>query len=153
MAIALRKPANRSAKPRRPALRVVEVRRRTTRVVVFTATLIALGLGTLAVIHTQIASRQAVIDELDRSIAEENDRFDTLRAVRAELRAPARLDQRARELGMAPALDSSFLSVDPLVLAMAMASTSADNDVVDVPDYLGPLDQFRMVKIMNGMDR
>ena len=153
MAIALRKPANRSAGPRRPALRVVEVRRRTTRVVVFTATLIALGLGTLAVIHTQIASRQAVIDELDRSIAEENDRFDTLRAVRAELRAPARLDQRARELGMTPALDSSFLSVDPLVLAMAMASTSAYNDVVDVPDYLGPLDQFRMVKIMNGMDR
>lgn len=152
MAIALRKPASRSTAPRRPALRVVEVRRRTTRVVVFTATLIAIGLGTLAVIHTQIASRQAVIDELDRSIAEENDRFDTLRAVRAELRAPDRLDQRARELGMAPALDSSFLSVDPLILAMAMASTNADHDVADVQDYLGPLDQFRMVKIMNGMD-
>jgi cell division protein FtsL len=120
--------------------------------VVFTATLIAIGLGALAVIHTQIASRQSVIDQLDRSIAEENDRFDSLRAVRAELRAPARLDQRARELGMAPALDSSFLSVDPLVLAMAMAATSTDNDVADVPDYLGPLDQFRMVKILNGMD-
>lgn len=152
MAIALRKPASKPASSRRPALRVVEVRRRTTRMVVFTATLIAIGLGALAVIHTQIASRQSVIDQLDRSIAEENDRFDSLRAVRAELRAPARLDQRARELGMAPALDSSFLSVDPLVLAMAMAATSTDNDVADVPDYLGPLDQFRMVKIMNGMD-
>jgi cell division protein FtsB len=152
MAIALRKPASGSPASRRPTLQVVEARRRTTRVVVFTATLVAIGLGTLAVIHTQIASRQAVIDQLDRSIAEENDRFDTLRAVRAELRAPVRLDQRARELGMAPALDSSFLSVDPLVLAMAMASTSTDNDVADVPDYLGPLDQFRMVKIMNGMD-
>jgi cell division protein FtsB len=152
MAIALRKPASGSTTSRRPTLQVVEARRRTTRVVVFTATLVAIGLGTLAVIHTQIASRQAVIDQLDRSIAEENDRFDTLRAVRAELRAPVRLDQRARELGMAPALDSSFLSVDPLVLAMAMASTSTDNDVADVPDYLGPLDQFRMVKIMNGMD-
>ncbi len=152
MAIALRKPASGSGASRRPTLQVVEARRRTTRVVVFIATLVAIGLGTLAVIHTQIASRQAVIDQLDRSIAEENDRFDTLRAVRAELRAPMRLDQRARELGMAPALDSSFLSVDPLVLAMAMASTSTDNDVADVPDYLGPLDQFRMVKIMNGMD-
>ncbi|MAG10546.1 MAG: hypothetical protein CL494_09080 [Actinobacteria bacterium] len=152
MAIALRRPATRPAPNRRPALRVVEVRRRTTRVVVFTAALIALGLASLAVIHTQIASRQAVIDQIDRDIAEANDHFDTLRAVRAELRAPARLDQRARQLGMTPAMDSSFLAVDPLVLAMVMAATSTDGDVVDVPDYLGPLDQFRMVKIMNGMD-
>jgi|SRR6056300_756622 cell division protein FtsL len=152
MAIALRKPVNRSTVSRPPALRVVEIRRRMTRLVVFTATVVAAGLGMLAVIHTQIASRQTVIDQLDRAIAEQNDRFDTLRAVRAELRAPVRLDQRARELGMAPAVDSSFLSVDPLVLAMAMAATSGGDSVSDVPDYLGPLDQFRMVKIMNGLD-
>ncbi|MGA0218056.1 MAG: hypothetical protein ACO3LO_05130 [Ilumatobacteraceae bacterium] len=152
MAIALRKPASRSTTQLPSALRVVELRRRTTRLVVFTATVIAVGLGMLAVIHTQIASRQTVIDQLDRAIAEQNDRFDTLRAVRAELRAPVRLDQRARELGMAPAVDSSFLSVDPLVLAMAMAATSGGDSIADVPDYLGPLDQFRMVKIMNGMD-
>ena len=152
MAIALRKPVNRSTVSRPPALRVVEIRRRMTRLVVFTATVVAAGLGMLAVIHTQIASRQTVIDQLDRAIAEQNDRFDTLRAVRAELRAPVRLDQRARELGMAPAVDSSFLSVDPLVLAMAMAATSGGDSVSNVPDYLGPLDQFRMVKIMNGMD-
>ena len=152
MAIALRKPAGRSTTTQRPSLRVVEIRRRTTRLVVFTATVIAVGLGMLAVIHTQIASRQTVIDQLDRAIAEQNDRFDTLRAVRAELRAPVHLDQRARELGMAPAVDSSFLSVDPLVLAMVMAATSGGDSVADVPDYLGPLDQFRMVKIMNGMD-
>ena len=152
MAIALRKPASRSITQLPSALRVVELRRRTTRLVVFTATVMAVGLGMLAVIHTQIASRQTVIDQLDRAIAEQNDRFDTLRAVRAELRAPVRLDQRARELGMAPAVDSSFLSVDPLVLAMAMAATSGGDSIADVPDYLGPLDQFRMVKIMNGMD-
>jgi len=152
MAIALRKPASRSITQLPSALRVVELRRRTTRLVVFTATVIAVGLGMLAVIHTQIASRQTVIDQLDRAIAEQNDRFDTLRAVRAELRAPVRLDQRARELGMAPAVDSSFLSVDPLVLAMAMAATSGGDSIADLPDYLGPLDQFRMVKIMNGMD-
>ena len=152
MAIALRKPVNRSTVSRPPALRVVEIRRHMTRLVVFTATVVAAGLGMLAVIHTQIASRQTVIDQLDRAIAEQNDRFDTLRAVRAELRAPVRLDQRARELGMAPAVDSSFLSVDPLVLAMAMAATSGGDSVSDVPDYLGPLDQFRMVKIMNGLD-
>jgi cell division protein FtsL len=152
MAIALRKPASRSITQLPSALRVVELRRRTTRLVVFTATVIAVGLGMLAVIHTQIASRQTVIDQLDRAIAEQNDRFDTLRAVRAELRAPVRLDQRARELGMAPAVESSFLSVDPLVLAMAMAATSGGDSIADVPDYLGPLDQFRMVKIMNGMD-
>ena len=152
MAIALRKPASRSITQLPSALRVVELRRRTTRLGVFTATVIAVGLGMLAVIHTQIASRQTVIDQLDRAIAEQNDRFDTLRAVRAELRAPVRLDQRARELGMAPAVDSSFLSVDPLVLAMAMAATSGGDSIADVPDYLGPLDQFRMVKIMNGMD-
>ena len=152
MAIALRKPVNRSTVSRPPALRVVEIRRHMTRLVVFTATVVAAGLGMLAVIHTQIASRQSVIDQLDRAIAEQNDRFDTLRAVRAELRAPVRLDQRARELGMAPAVDSSFLSVDPLVLAMAMAATSGGDSVSDVPDYLGPLDQFRMVKIMNGLD-
>ncbi|MDA0300035.1 MAG: hypothetical protein O3B40_06335 [Actinobacteria bacterium] len=152
MAIALRKPVHRSTVSRPPALRVVEIRRRMTRLVVFTATVVAVGLGMLAVIHTQIASRQTVIDQLDRAVAEQNDRFDTLRAVRAELRAPVRLDQRARELGMAPAVDSSFLSVDPLVLAMAMAATSGGDSVSDVPDYLGPLDQFRMVKIMNGLD-
>ena len=152
MAIALRKPVNRSTVSRPPALRVVEIRRHMTRLVVFTATVVAAGLGMLAVIHTQIASRQTVIDQLDRAIAEQNDRFDTLRAVRAELRAPVRLDQRARELGMAPAVDSSFLSVDPLVLAMAMAATSGGDSVSDVPDYLGPLDQFGMDKIMNGLD-
>jgi len=38
------------------------------------------------------------------------------------------------------------------VLAMAMAATSGGDSIADVPDYLGPLDQFRMVKIMNGMD-
>ena len=56
MAIALRRPATRPAPNRRPALRVVEVRRRTTRVVVFTATLIALGLASLSHPHADCLS-------------------------------------------------------------------------------------------------
>ncbi len=156
MALALSHRPARNVQARRsprPRLNVVPTRRRTTRLFVLAATIVAGGLAGIAVIHTQIASRQAHIDRITRLIAEENDSFDTLRAVRAELRAPTRLDEAARSLGMQPATSSSFLAVDPLVLAMTTASTGGNDDAGDVPDYLDPLDQFRMVKILGSSGR
>ncbi|MGA1034626.1 MAG: hypothetical protein ACO3VI_04855 [Ilumatobacteraceae bacterium] len=84
MALALRdlRPAARARQ--RPSLKVVEARRGTARVLVAVAVIVAAGAATLGVIHTQIASRQARIDDLDRRIVAAGEQFDTLRAIRAE---------------------------------------------------------------------
>ncbi|MGA1747562.1 MAG: hypothetical protein ACO4BZ_07770 [Ilumatobacteraceae bacterium] len=152
MALALRdlRPAARARQ--RPSLKVVEARRGTARVLVAVAVIVAAGAATLGVIHTQIASRQARIDDLDRRIVAAGEQFDTLRAIRAELRAPLRLDAAARTLDMEPAMSSSFLPVDPQVHAMVVAATGRSKAGADIPDDLGPLDQFRLVKVLGAVN-
>lgn len=135
-----------SERPRRPDLVLVATRRRNARVTVGVAAVIAIGLAVLGVLHTQISARQRVIDGLDRSITEANEQFDTLRALRAELRAPVRLDAAARALDMEPAMSSSFLPVDPQVLATTLAATGGRDTRTEVDGHRDPLDQFRLVK-------
>lgn len=153
MALALRdRRSTATSRVTRPQLTVVAARRGATRVLVAVAMIVAGGAAVLGVIHTQIAGRQARIDALDRQIVQAGEQFDTLRAIRAELRAPLRLDEAARALDMRPAMASSFLPVDPQVHAMVVASTGRSSEGGAVPDDLGPLDQFRLVKVLGAVN-
>ncbi|MEL0040220.1 MAG: hypothetical protein VW708_00150, partial [Ilumatobacter sp.] len=86
-------------------------------------------------------------------IAVANEDFDSLRSIRAELRSPTRLDVEGRRLDMRPATSSRFLPIDPQVLAITIARTGMSPEVSQAPDNLGPLDQFRLVKRVGGMER
>ena len=136
----------RRSEPGRPELVLIATRRRNARLTVAVGAVIALGLAGLGVLHTQVSARQRVIDGLDRSIVEANEQFDTLRALRAELRAPVRLDAAARALGMEPAMSSNFLPVDPQILATTLAATGGRDTRTEVDGHRDPLDQFRLVK-------
>lgn len=154
MALALRdrRPSGDAVSRRRPNLQVIAARRGTTRVLVVAAVLVAAGAAMLGVIHTQIAGRQAQLDALNRRIVAAGEQFDTLRAIRAELRAPLRLDAEARALDMEPAMSSSFLPIDPQVHAMVIAATGRSGGDGALPDDLGPLDQFRLVKALGAVN-
>jgi hypothetical protein len=106
-------------------------------------------------LHTRLAERQLQIDSLERSVHDERQQFDVLRAQRAELRSPTRLAVAAGALGMSPGLESQFIAVDPMVLAITIARTgevpATDGDGnTDGP--MRPLDQFRIVKSLNAED-
>lgn len=132
----------------RPALAVVERRRRWPAVmagIVWAA--VVVGLLGAAVFHTQLAGRQLRIDQLDRSVAAERERFDDLRYQRAELRSPVRLAEAALALGMHRGNASTFVSVAPEVLARQLATAGPiDDSVVQIVIHTDPLDQFRAVK-------
>jgi cell division protein FtsL len=134
----------------RPALAVVEGRRRVAWFAVTLSLMIGgVMVGALA-LHTRISERQLQIDGLERSVRQAQTDFDVLRAARAELRSPTRLADRAGELGMVPGDESEFLTVVPMTYAVLIAATGE----IPVADVIGagantrlePLDQFRLVK-------
>lgn len=108
--------------------------------------LVSLVLLGVALLHTTLAERQLEIDRLERSVAEAQAEFDVLRANRAELRSPTRLGTEAHELGMIAANESTFVQVDPWVLAITIARTGEIPGDTEIGDGLEPLDQFRFVK-------
>ncbi|MFZ8967843.1 MAG: hypothetical protein ACO20G_02275 [Ilumatobacteraceae bacterium] len=151
MALALRDLAPRRRPSTPPTLVVVQGRRRRiTRMSVTVVGVIVIGLAVLGVLHTQIAERQWQIDQLERSISSAHEDFDTLRALRAELRSPERLNTAARELGMRPATASNFIPIDPQVLATTIAQTAMSPERSAEPEQLAPIDQFRLVKVIEG---
>jgi hypothetical protein len=100
-----------------------------------------------AVFHTQLAERQLEIDQLDRQVQEERERFDELRRDRAVLRSPQRIADEAAALGMVRGATSRFIGIEPMALAMQLAAAGAtDDDTTRVIIESGPLDQFRDVK-------
>jgi hypothetical protein len=114
--------------------------------------LVGLVLTGALLLHTRLAERQLQIDALERSVRDERQQFDVLRAQRAELRSPTRLADAASALGMSPGLESQFISVDPMVLAITIARTGevpAGDDDLAGDARLRPLDQFRIVKSLN----
>jgi hypothetical protein len=117
--------------------------------------LVGLVLTGALLLHTRLAERQLEIDSLERSVHAEQQEFDVLRAQRAELRAPTRLAVAAGALGMSPGLESQFIAVDPMVLAITIARTgevpAADDDVTS-DARMRPLDQFRVVKSLSAED-
>ena len=133
-------------------LTVVPGRRRMAWFAVGLTMLVGLVLTGALLLHTRLAERQLQIDSLERSVREERQQFDVLRAQRAELRSPARLADAASALGMSPGLESQFISVDPMVLAITIARTGevpAGEDDLAGDARLRPLDQFRIVKSLN----
>lgn len=142
--------ADRSA-PRapRPDLTVVSAGRR--RWPALLGGLVLLGVMTAmlgaAVFHTQLAERQLSIDELDRAVQAERERFDELRRDRAVLRSPQRIADEADGLGMVRGETSQFITVDPMKLAIQLAAAGpTDGRTTSAIDEDGPLDQFSDVK-------
>lgn len=101
----------------RPQLVVVAPQRRTARWIIAGSVLVfALMLGAAA-FQTQLARRQLTLDTLDRNIRAAHEQFDVLRRERAELRSPGRLAEQAALLGMVPATQTQFVTIDPSVIA------------------------------------
>jgi hypothetical protein len=133
-------------------LTVVPGRRRMAWFAVGLTMLVGVVLTGALLLHTRLAERQLEIDALERSVREEQQQFDVLRAQRAELRSPTRLAIAAGAIGMSPGLESQFIAVDPMVLAITIARTGempAGDDVTS-DARLRPLDQFRVVKSLSG---
>lgn len=133
-----------------PVLAVVEGRRRFAWFAVTLSVMIGGVMVGALTLHTRIAERQLQIDGLERAVRQAQTDFDVLRAERAELRSPTRLAERARALGMVPGAESSFLDVDPMLLAVVIATTGeipvAEAIGAGANTRLEPLDQFRLVK-------
>jgi len=104
-------------------------------------------------LHTRLAERQLEIDALERAVRVEQEQFDVLRAQRAELRSPTHLSVAAGALGMRAGLESEFIAVDPMVLAVTIARTGelpvGDEVVAGSTARMRPLDQFRVVKSLD----
>jgi hypothetical protein len=157
MAVALRHDAARAERRhavleragRTPFL-VVTPRRRVAWFAITLAVLVSVAMLGAVLLHTRIAERQLRIDELERGVRTSQEEYDVLRAARAELRAPARLAVEAGGLGMVPGSESRFVGVDPMTLAIAIASTghvpTGDEIIIGSTDRMEPLDQFQLVK-------
>lgn len=132
-----------------PALTVIPgVRRRWPVLFGAVALLVVLaGLMGAAVFHTQLAERQIRIDELERAVKDERERFDELRYQRAELRSPVRLASAAEELGMVPGDTGTFAEIDPWLLARQLAAAGVvDHTETVIVIDTDPLEQFSDVK-------
>jgi hypothetical protein len=129
-------------------------RRRWATVVLGAVAVIVMGgLFAAAVFHTQLADRQLRIDELERAVRSEQDRFAELRYRRAELRAPSRLATEAAQLGLVPADNSRFVEVDSAQLARQLAAAGpVQEGVGQVIVHSDPLGQFRDVKAVSVVD-
>lgn len=112
----------------RPSLVVVPRRRRTARLVAFaSAVVFGLMLGAAA-FQTQLARRELTLDTLDRQVRAAHEQYDVLRRERAELRSPGRLAREAAALGMVPASQTKFVTLDPDVVATVQRAGAPGND-------------------------
>ena len=120
----------------RPALTVVPRHRRTARLIAVGSGLVfSLMLGAAA-FQTALARRQLEIDTLDRRIRTAHETYDDLRRERAELRSPGRLADEATALGMVPARQTEFITLDPDVIATVQraGATSTGDDSPSIED-------------------
>ena len=134
----------------RPRLEIVVPHRRRAMSVIVVAGLVlfTMFIGAVA-FQTQIARNQLAVDATERAVTAARDRYDVLRRQRAELRSPNRLAVEATRLGMVPAQNGEFMTVDPDVVASVLAAASG------LPDAVGSqvessLDQFGAVKAVTG---
>lgn len=133
-----------------PDLQLVPGRSRVAWFMVVLTVLVGAVMIGAVLLHTRLAERQLHIDSLERSVHEEQEQFDVLRAQRAELRSPTRLATEAAALGMIPGSETEYISVDPMILAITIARTG-DVPVGEMTELgtnarMRPLDQFRLVK-------
>jgi cell division protein FtsL len=130
----------------RPELRVVPRRRAAVNAaLLFLVVVVALMLAAV-VLHTRLTERQLEIDRREQEVIEARERFDVLRAQRAELRAPTRLALASTEQGMIVAANTEFVDADGPTLAKVIAAAGTIDDLTDAVDPADPLDQIRRVK-------
>jgi cell division protein FtsL len=130
----------------RPQLRVVPRRRLAANAAAIAVVVIGVLMLSAVVLHTRLAERQGEIDRLERQVESQQEAFDLLRQQRAELRSPTRLATAANDIGMVPATNADFATVDPWVLAQVLASSgSAAQDDSSMAET-DPLDQVRRVR-------
>jgi hypothetical protein len=139
-----------AAESARPALRLVAGRHRAARFVMVLAGLVCMVMAGAAVLHTRLAERQLEIDRLERSVVVAQERFDELRAQRAELRSPTRLATESDRLGLQPATGTEFVMIDPATVARVVAAGGRTSAPTAAAIAVEPLDQFRLVKRVAG---
>ena len=133
----------------RPQLVVVPRRRRAARLIAVGCTLVSgLMLGAAA-FQTQLAQRQLTLDTLDRNIRDAHEQYDVLRRERAELRSPGRLAVEATNLGMVPASQTEFVSIDADVVAEVQRGGVGDDGTND-PTVAEEFEQYAEVKAQAG---
>lgn len=134
----------------RPQLVVVPRRRRTARLIAAGSTvLFGLMLGAAA-FQTQLARRQLTLDTMDRSIRSAHEEYDVLRRERAELRSPGRLATEATKLGMVPASQTEFVTLDPDLVATVQRSGTAGQTGDDDTTVDDEFEQYADVKAQAG---
>ena len=132
----------------RPHLEVVPRRRRAVGLIVVACVLLfGLCLGAVA-FQTKLAQNQLALDRTERSVRTAREHYDVLRRQRAELRSPVRLSLEATRLGMQPAQNGEFLTIDPVLAASVSASASGLPNLV--ADHNDEFDQFSEVKKVTG---
>lgn len=115
------------AEPPRNRLAVVPRRKRTARLIAAGSIIVfGLMLGAAA-FQTQIARRQLTLDTFDRDIRAGREEYEVLRQQRAQLRSPGRLSVEAAALGMEPASQTQFVSLDPDSIAIVQRTGAAAN--------------------------
>jgi hypothetical protein len=133
----------------RPQLVVVPRRRRTARLVAAGCTVVfGLMLGAAA-FQTQLARRQLNLDTMDRDIRAAHEQYDVLRRERAELRSPGRLAEEAAKLGMVPATQTEFVSIDPDVVAEVQRG-GVDDDGTNDATVAEEFERYAEVKAQAG---
>lgn len=133
----------------RPTLIVVPRRRRTARLIAVASVVVfGLMLGAAA-FQTQLARRQLEIDTLDRRIRSAEQQYDVLRRERAELRSPGRLATEASALGMVPATQTEFVTLDPDVIATVQRA-GAPGSSTAAPTVEDEFEQYAVVKAQAG---
>ena len=130
----------------RPELRVVPRRRAAVNAALLLLVVVVALMLAAVVLHTRLTERQLEIDRREQEVVEARERFDVLRAQRAELRAPTRLALASTEEGMIVAANTQFVDADGRVLARIIAAAGTIDELTDAVDPADPLDQIRRVK-------
>lgn len=129
----------------KPRLELVPRRRRAAGIIAASCiVLFGLLLGAVA-FQTRIAQNQLALDKTERAVRDARERYDILRRQRSQLRSPARLAVEAARLGMQPAENGEFMTVDPDVVASVAASASGLPEQASA-DHATSLEQFGEVK-------
>lgn len=133
----------------RPELVLVPRRRRAARLIAAGCVVVfGLMLGAAA-FQTQLARRQLTLDTMDRKIRTAHEQYDVLRRERAELRSPGRLAAEATALGMEPASQTEFVTIDPDVVATVQRSGASGVDSGE-PTIEEEFDLYAEVKAQAG---
>jgi cell division protein FtsL len=98
----------------------------------------AISVFVIVAFHVGVAQSQLQLDRLNREVTVQQQRYERLRLDVAQLAAPPRIAERARQLGMQPGGPSTFLTVPKTGAAPPPENpTSSTEDYQKVKKHLG----------------